>query len=96
MNGGYFMIDCNGLDLIKGQTPQEVPGLYAEMQKAQKSGKPIFCYNAVWSTQGVITPIQVFIVDFSSDNYMIATASTLQVVVTSSDVVTINNMAPAN
>ena len=96
MNGGYFMIDCTGLDLIKGQTPQEIPGLYAEMQKAQKSGKPIYCYNAVWGTQGKITPIQLFIVDFSSDNYLIATASTLQVVVTSSDVVTINNMAPAN
>ena len=95
MNGGYFMIDCTGLDLIKGSTPQEIAGLYAEMQKAQKSGKPILCYNAVWGTQGVITPIQVFIVDFSDDDYLIATASTLQVVVTKSDVVTINNMAPA-
>ena len=95
MNGGYIMIDCKGLDLTKGETPQTISGLYNEMQAAQKSEKPIFAYNTTWGDQGVVTPVQVFIVDFSANNLLIATASTLQIRVTSSNSVTITNMAPA-
>ena len=95
MNGGYIMIDCKGLDLTAGDTPQTITGLYKEMQAVQKSEKPIFAYNMTWGDQGVVTPVQTFIVDFSENNLLIATASTLQVRVTSSDSVTITNMAPA-
>ncbi len=89
---GYFMIDCAGLDLIKGQTPQTIAGLYAELQKAEKLDKPVYACNCVWGEQGKVTPIQIMLVDFSESDYIIGTASTLQVVVTSSDIVTINNM----
>lgn len=87
---GYIMVDCTGLDLTKGSTPQTISGLYQKCINARNTGKPIYCVNSVWGDKGVITPIEVFIVQF--DGYVIVTASTLQVIVTSSDVVTIENM----
>lgn len=90
MNGGYIMIDCAGLDLIKGTTPQTVTGIYAECQRAMKTGKPIFAYNCTWGLLPV-TPIQVFLIQIN-ETQVIATSSTLQIIVASNDVITINNM----
>lgn len=91
MNGGYFMIDCTGLDLTKGATPQTLTGMYEKLQTAISLNMPVYAVNASWGDLAV-TPIQVFAIAF--DGYIIVTASTLQVVVTSADVITINNLAP--
>lgn len=93
MNGGYVMIDCTGIDLLKGETPQTVTGLYAKVQAAMQTGKPIYAFGMIWGSGKPVTPVQVFCIQF--DNEVICTASTLQVRVNSSDVVTIVNMAPA-
>ena len=90
--GGYAMVDCTGLDLIKGSTEQTINGIYARTKQAMDANKPIYAYNCVWSTQGRVSPVEVFTVDFG--DYIICTASTLQIVITKQDVVTINNMAP--
>ena len=45
MKGGYFMINCEGLDLSKGSTPQTVKGLYLKILSAMTENKPIYCYN---------------------------------------------------
>lgn len=89
MNGGYVLIDCKGLDLIKGQTEQTIQGLYKRVQTAMTTGKPFFAKNCVWDDKPV-TPIQCFAIQF--DGYVIVTASTLQVVITNQDKVTINNL----
>ena len=88
--GGYKMIDCTGLDLIKGLTPQTITGLYAKVHEAIEQNKPIYAYNCVWDDKGLVTPIQVFAIQF--DGYIICTASTFQIIVTTSDVVTIVNL----
>ena len=90
MNGGYIMVNCEGLDLTKGMTPQTITGLYDACQSAMKTGKPICAYNCAW---GLIpmTPIPVFLVQINATQ-VIATSSTLQVVVNNNDSVTINNM----
>ena len=90
MKGGYTMIDCTGLDLTKGSTEQTITGLYAKCIEAHALNKPIYVYNAVWGTQGIVSPIQIMIVLF--DGYLIGTASTLQIIVTDEDVITINNL----
>lgn len=89
MIGGYAMIDCTGLDLIKGNTPQTINGLYQKVKDTMASGKAIFACNCNWDG-AFVSPIQTFGIEF--DGYIIATASTLQIKVTSSDVVTIINM----
>ena len=90
-NGGYVMVDCKGLDLIKGSTPQTIPGIYEDVQKAMKTGKEILACNCVWDTSLDVTPISVMAIQINATT-VICTAATLQVIITSSDVITINNL----
>lgn len=94
MNGGYIMLDCKSLDLTKGITEQTISGLYHEVEQAVKTGKPIIAYNCIWGNGVPMSPIAVMVTTAGYENTLICTASTLQIIVTSSDVVTINNMAP--
>lgn len=92
MNGGFIQIDCTGLDLLKGTTPQTVEGLYQRVKVAMGIGKPIMAYNAIWGTGRAVTPILTFAIDWG--DFIICTASTLQIVINPDDSVIINNMAP--
>ena len=89
---GYINIDCKGLNLL-AQEAQTIDGLYNEIQEAITTGKPIYATNLVWGDVSAISPVQVFSVQW--DGYVILTSSTLQVIVTTEDSVTINNLAPA-
>ena len=91
MNGGYIMIDCQGLDLLKGSTEQTITGIYAKVKEAEKTNKPIYAVNCTWGQTGRTSPINVITVD-ESENVVICSASTLQIVVRSTDVITINNL----
>lgn len=90
MKGGYILIDCKGLDLIKGSTEQTISGLYAKVKAAYNSGKMMIAENCIWDDKGAVTPIQVFAIDFGT--YFICTAATFQIIVTNADKVTIVNM----
>ncbi len=90
MKCGYINIDCSGLDLTKGSTEQTISGLYNTVKSAFNANKPVFVYNANWGENGIVSPIQVFIIDFGTQ--FICTSSTLQVIVTKKDKVTINNL----
>lgn len=90
MKGGYTLIDCTGLDLTKGSTQQTISGIYAKVKAAYKGGKMIIAENCNWGTDGFVTPINVFAIDFGT--YFICTASTLQITVTNQDKITITNM----
>lgn len=90
-NGGYIMIDCKGLDLTGGTTPQTKTGLYSKVKTAMGIGKPIFAYNCVWGDDGDVSPIQVFAIDMGEYGIYI-TASTLQIRVSSADSVIIINL----
>lgn len=90
MQPGYIQIDCTGLDLLKGSTPQTVDGLYKRVKVAMGIGKPIMVYNAVWGTGRAVTPLLTFAIDWG--DFIICTASTLQIVIQPDDTITINNM----
>lgn len=89
MNTGYVTIDCKGLDLIKGSTPQTIPGLRATLEEAMATGKPIIVTNLTWD-EGYISPTMCMCTIVGDD--LIATSSTLQIYVSESDVVTIVNL----
>lgn len=89
MTGGYIMIDCRGLNLL-AESSQTIPGLYSAVQMAMSTGKPIYAYNVKWGMLN-ITPIHVFSIQLT-ETTVTCTASTLQVVVTSADAVTVNNL----
>lgn len=92
MNGGYYMIDLSGLDLTDTD-PQTVNGLYAQMQKGIKSGKPLVGFNSVWGTNSdsPMTPICFFAQQWSS-NLVVGTASILNISCTDQDVVTVTSL----
>ena len=90
MNGGYVMIDCTGLDLTKGSTEQIISGIYSRTQNCMKTGKPIIANNCNWGTNGIVTPISVMAIQFP--DYIVVTASTLQIIISDSDTITINNL----
>ena len=96
MNGGYVMIDCTGLDLLLGDTPQTVTGLHARIADAVKTGKALYANNCIWGEGKPVTPVQVFAIYFADIETYIVTASTLQIIVPKNDSVTIVNMAPNN
>lgn len=93
MKAGYVLVDCKNLDLTLGSTEQTINGLYDKVVSAHNTGKMIIAENCKWGEQGAVSPMPVMSVKFSG--YYILTASTLQVVVTSADKVTIINMAPS-
>ena len=92
MKGGYFMVDLKGLDLTD-DTEQTISGLYAQMQKAIKSKKPLIGFNIVWgsNSDSPMTPIHFFAQQWS-DGLVVGTASILNITCTSADKVTVTSL----
>ena len=95
LKGGYFMIDCGGLDLTDDST-QTIIGLYKQMQEGIKSGKPLIAYNCVWgsNSDAPLTPIQFFAQQWSS-TLVVGTASILNITCTNEDVVQVTSLVSA-
>lgn len=94
MESGYIMIDCGGMDLMS-ESSQTITGLYARLTEARATDKVVVAHNIVWGDSGKTSPIPVILTAPYENTYVCA-ASTLQIYVTSADVVTIENMAPSN
>lgn len=88
---GYIIIDCTGIDMLS-EDSQSLTGLYARVQEAINTGKPIYATNLTWGEQGTMSPVEIFTVQF--DGYVVCTASTIQIIVASNDSITINNLIP--
>lgn len=95
MNGGYFMIDCAGLDLTD-TNEQTINGLYEHMLAGIKSGKPLIAYNCVWgsNSDSPLTPIQFFAQKWNS-TMVVGTASILNITCTSADKVNVTSLVPS-
>lgn len=94
MESGYIMIDCGGMDLTSGSS-QTITGLYARLTEARATDKMVIACNMVWGDSGKVSPTPV-IMTAPYENTYVCAASTLQIYITSADVVTIENMAPSN
>lgn len=92
MKGGYTLIDCTGLDLTKGSTEQSISGIHGKVKAAMATGKMLIAENCNWNG-AFVTPISVLAIDFG--DCIIVTASTLQIVILPTNVITIRNLAPA-
>jgi hypothetical protein len=94
MKAGYVLVNASGLDLTSEST-QTIAGLYNKCKSAMETGKMIIAENIIWGDDGIISPIPVFAIDMGSTYGIYLTASTLQIRVSPSNVVTIVNMAPS-
>lgn len=90
MIGGYAMVDCKGLNLLGGSTPQTIAGIFSQCEKAMQSGKPIIAVNCVYGTGVKSSPIAVM--GIKESGYYIFTSSILQINVESNDHVTVSSL----
>lgn len=74
MNGGYFMVNCAGLDLTETD-PQEIPGIWAKAVLALASGKPIIAHNCVYGDAGLVSPVTCFGWNISATEIVIVGAT---------------------
>lgn len=90
MTNGYVLVDCKGLNLLGGDTPQSISGLYKSVKTAFESGKPIYAVNCVYGTGVTVSPVQVM--GILEAGVYILTASILQVRVSSNDTAIITSL----
>lgn len=92
MKGGYYMVDCSGLDLTDA-TKQEKAGFFVAMQKALKSNKPLIAYGFVWgdNNDSPLSPI-TFFAQAWTDSLIVGTASTKNITVNSDDEVYVTDL----
>lgn len=91
MLAGVQYIDCAGLNLLGGSTPQTKTGLYAKLRSAMDKDIAIVAKNCIYGTGHPMTPIAIF-AQQEDAHTIIATASILQIVVTDEDSVTIQSL----
>lgn len=75
------MIDCKGLNLLGGSTPQTIAGLFDESVKALASGKAVFAHNCIYGTGHPMTPVAVM-GQRESEHEIVFTSSIFQIWVT--------------
>ena len=83
---GYIMIDATGAILSTGST---VTGLYAKLQKAIETGKPVYLYGVKYSSSAAeYTPIAATLTQASNVIYIDIALGSYNI--TSSDVLSAN------
>jgi len=92
--GGYVMIDCKGLDLTGGSTPQVLTGLHSRIADAFATEKLILLNNCRRGSGVFVSPIPV-IVNASSTSYVLYNG-TLAITVTNADSATVADLTSAN
>jgi len=91
MNGGYILIDCEGIDLTVSEE-QTVTGIWEKAVMALKSNKPIICCNCVYGTGVKVTPVTCF-GRYISASEIVVVGATLHVHIKPGDKVTVLDVA---
>ena len=89
MVGGYILVDCTGVELT-ADSATTISGFNARAKAAKATGKPCFACNCTYNGYKV-SPIPVQVIELENGT-VIASAEWLQVLITSADSVTVQNM----
>ena len=91
MNGGYYMIDCEGLDLT-AQSKVTKAGFWKKAQLCLAQDRPLYAYNCVYGTGKPTSPVPCFGWQLSATSIVIVGA-TLHIIVDSDDGVVVQDVA---
>lgn len=94
MNGGYFLLDCTGLDLTK-DTAQSITGCWQKAVDAIAANKPIIAHKCVYGSGVPVSPVTCFGWYIASDEIVLVGA-TLHIHVKDNDTATVLDVAPSN
>ena len=92
MKGGYTLLDCTGLDLTGGSTPQSIAGAWEKSKNALATGKPIVAVGSVYGTGVPVSPVTCFGWYISATEIVIVGA-TLHIHVKNDNTVTVLDVA---
>lgn len=90
MNGGYFNVDCAGLDLSKSEK-QTITGIWDKAVTAMQIEKPIMVYGCTHSN-ALVSPVPAFGWYIAADEIVIVGA-TLHVHIKNDDSATVLDVA---
>lgn len=91
MNGGYILIDCMGLDLTGGDTPQTITGIWENAVKAIATNKPIIAHNCFYG-DAPVSPVTCF-GWYIADDEIVIVGATLHVHIKNTDSVIVIDVA---
>ena len=92
MNGGYYLLDCKGLDLTSASA-QTINGSWADCVIALKAKKPIVAHNCIYGTGVPVSPVTCFGWYIAADEIVIVGA-TLHIHVKDDDKCTVVDVVP--
>lgn len=92
MNGGYYLLDCKGLDLTS-DSAQTIAGSWQDCVTALKVGKPIVAHNCIYGTGVPVSPVTCFGWYIAADEIVIVGA-TLHIHVKNNDKCTVVDVVP--
>ena len=90
MRGGYFNVDCTGLDLSKSEK-QSVSGIWTKAVTAMQTDKPIMVYGCTYGA-ALLSPVPCFGWRIAADEIVIVGA-TLHVHIKNDDSATVLDVA---
>lgn len=73
MNGGYFNVDCTGLDLSKSEK-QTITGIWDKAVNAMQINKPLMVYGCSYSA-ALVSPVSAFGWYIAADEIVIVGAT---------------------
>lgn len=91
MNGGYYLVDCSGLDLTDTD-PQDIEGIWEKAVDALKTGKPIIAHNCIYGTGVKVSPVTCF-GWYIADDEIVIVGATLHIHVKDDDTATVLDVA---
>lgn len=87
MNGGYYNIDCTGIDLTETD-PQSITGIWNKAVDLLQVGKPAFAYGCVYGSGKPVSPVPIFAWQIATDEIVVVGA-TLHIHIKDNDTATV-------
>lgn len=93
MKGGYYMVDCEALDLTSTETVTKT-GFWNKAKACLAQDKPIMAYNCIYGSGKPVSPVPCFGWYLSSTSIVIVGA-TLHIIIDNADHVIVQDVASA-
>ena len=93
MVGGYYLVDCEGLDLTS-ESGVTKTGFWNKAKEALKANKPIMAYGCNYGSGKPVSPVPCFGWYLSSTSIVIVGA-TLHIIISSDDSVIVQDVVPS-
>lgn len=90
MIGGYYLVDCEALDLTSDTTVTKT-GFWNKAKKALAQNKPLVAYNCYYGSGKLVSPVPAFGWYLSSTSIVIVGA-TLHIIISSDDSVIVQDV----